>query len=434
MSLWKGPVLAMAFALTPSACAHEKQYRWTPAALEDLAQVAEATAPEHGLPSERIAASEIRALLQQGKRNPEAAAQLQATADALYARLARSFAQGRTDPAEVDPRWRIPRASIGAAELDWASAGKNSLPSESLIPLLPTSSEYQALQQEYVRVLDEPEGAAGAGGRTREQRITSLRASLERWRWLPRGLGPLRVEARIPQFEVVLQSAGAAPSVFNAIVGAARTQTPSFAAEIDGVILNPTWTPPNSILVNELLPQMRRDPAARAGYDVIDSRGRVVDPGAVDWSARPFPYQLRQPAGSSNALGRLKFVMPNPYDVYLHDTPSRGLFAREQRALSHGCIRVERPVELAAALLQPAWTLETLESAIAEGGTQTIDLAGPVPFYALYITASAWDGVVRYGEDIYQRDAAVIAALDAPPEQAPAAAIAAAVAPERCPA
>lgn len=431
MGLLRISAVAFAFMVSPVACAQDKHGRWSTAALSDLVQVA-ASAPEQGLPSEAVATSEIRALMQQGKRDAAAAARLQTAADALYARLAQSFAQGATDPAIADPEWRVPRAEAMESDLIWRSAAKNSMPSDALLSLLPTSNEYEVLQQEFVRVSSEPDGAVDGEGRTREDRLVSLRASLERWRWLPRGLGATRVEARLPHFEVVLFRQDEPPAGFNAIVGARRTQTPAFAGTIDGVILNPSWTPPRSILVNELVPQMRRDAGARSGYDVIDSRGRVVDPASVDWAAQPFPYQLRQPPGPQNALGRIKFDMRNPYDVYMHDTPSRSLFERDERALSHGCIRVERPVELAAALLAPAWDTPALEAAIAEGATQTVPLQSTVPFYALYITASAWDGEVRYADDVYHRDARIVAALDAPdlPE---AASVVAATSQVRCP-
>lgn len=423
-------ILMTAFALNPAACSGEKAPRWSRAAIVDLVEVAE-QAPDQGLPAETFAASELRVLFQESKRDANARDRLQVAADALYERLALRFGQGATDPAVADPQWRIPRADVLEEERTWRPGGAHARPSETLLSLLPSSREYETLQQEYVRVMGEPSGAADADGRTREQRITSLRASLERWRWLPRSRGAVRVEARLPQFEVLLVRADETPSVFNAIVGRERTQTPSFAGEIDGIILNPTWTAPRSIVVNELLPDMRRSVAARAQYDVLDARGRVVEPAQVDWNASPFPYQLRQRSGPANALGRIKFDMPNPYDVYLHDTPSRTLFAQTERALSHGCIRVERPIELAAALL--GTSAEALEQEIATGVTQTQRLPSPVPFYALYFTATAWDGVVHYANDIYRRDAAIVAAIDAPRSDEVAARLVEAATP-RCPA
>ena len=131
---------------------------------------------------------------------------------------------------------------------------------------------------------------------------------------------------------------------------------------------------------------------------MIDADGVVVVPSAVDWSARPFPYQLRQRAGAANALGRIRFDLPNPFAIYLHDTPNRALFARTERALSHGCIRVAEPASLAEAVINaPEWKRTEIDAAIATGESRTVTLAAPVPIYILYLTAAAAeDGDVAY--------------------------------------
>jgi murein L,D-transpeptidase YcbB/YkuD len=149
---------------------------------------------------------------------------------------------------------------------------------------------------------------------------------------------------------------------------------------------------------------------------LIGTDGAIIAPGGVDWSARPFPYRLRQRPGPANALGQLRFDMPNAFAIYLHDTPNRALFTRSTRALSHGCIRVETPNDLARDVLNsPEWTLPALEGAIASGASQTIAVPDPLPVYLIYLTASeSGDGQIAYAEDIYRRDAAVVAALDGP--------------------
>jgi murein L,D-transpeptidase YcbB/YkuD len=132
----------------------------------------------------------------------------------------------------------------------------------------------------------------------------------------------------------------------------------------------------------------------------------------VDWGARPFPYQIRQRPGPANALGALRFDLPNAFSVFLHDTPSRRLFARDQRALSHGCLRVQEPLALASAVL--GVSQDVLQSAIDSGEQQTMALASPVPVYVLYFTtAAAADGSVQYLDDIYERDGEILRALDA---------------------
>lgn len=388
--------------------------RWSEVALDDL-EAAASGAPKHGLPSQTPALQEIEMLRASARTSAAARESLDDLADDVLSRLAQTYAAGLVDPA-LDPAWHIPRAAGADTEAILTARMTGESSSALLQSLLPRDPQYAALVAELARVSGEADGAADAEGRSREQRLSSLRVSLERWRWLPRDLGDRRIEVRIPQFEAVYR----APSVVDRhriIVGARASQTPSFVASMEAVTINPTWTVPRSILSNELLPRFRRDPsaAARESYDVIDSRGQVVAPESVDWNARPFPYVLRQRAGAANALGRLKFEMPNPYDAYLHDTPNRRLFERQDRALSHGCIRVEGPLGLAATILAPAWTEASLQTAIDEGATTRIPLATPLPVYALYITAAANpDGAVTYASDIYQRDAAILAALNAP--------------------
>jgi murein L,D-transpeptidase YcbB/YkuD len=300
-----------------------------------------------------------------------------------------------------------------------ARRGAGESPGLLLQEAAPQSEQYAALREELARVMNEPAGALDAAQRSRESRIVSLRASLERWRWLPRTLPPRRVEAHIAQFEVMLFEEGRASRRHAAIVGAPRTPTPAFAAAITSITLNPDWEPPAGIAQNELLPRFRRDPAAaeREGYEAVDAHGAVI--ASVDWSARPFPYRLRQRPGPGNALGRIRFDLPNPHAIFLHDTPSRGLFARTDRALSHGCIRVQDPLPLAEAVLNaPEWTLDALDVEIEAGGTRAVRLA-PLPIYVLYMTAAASDGAVNYADDVYERDARVVAAIDAP-DTAPA--------------
>lgn len=387
---------------------------WSTAQLADLRAVALA-APGQGLALESEALAQIDRLEPLSLRDAEMARQLDATADALLEQLALSFAIGAIDPAEFDPDWRIARPPAPDVAMLRRHVSEGGGVAETLAAQLPAAPEYAALVAELARVQSEAEGAADADGVSKGARIARLRASLERWRWLPRDLPVRRVDVLVPFFELRLRDAALSTSHV-IIVGARGTQTPSFAAAIETITLNPTWTPPSSILLGELLPRFRRDPdaVAREGFDVIDSAGHVVDPADVDWRARPFRYTLRQRAGPGNALGRLRFDLPNLYAVFLHDTPSRGLFAREDRALSHGCIRVSEPVALAAdALADPLWDETVLNAAIDAGETQVITLSAPLPIYILYLTAAPdQEGVIRYADDIYGRDAGVLRALD----------------------
>jgi murein L,D-transpeptidase YcbB/YkuD len=289
-----------------------------------------------------------------------------------------------------------------------ASLDAGAPPGRLLAGLLPDSEEYPLLRAELVRLNALGDDADERG------RIPQLRANLERWRWLPRYLPLRRVEVRLAQFELYFHRENAPSARHAVIVGAQRTPSPVFAAEIVSVTLNPYWDPPASIAANELLPRFRRNRAAarREGFEAIDGSGRVIDD--VDWSARPFPYRLRQRPGEANALGRLRLDLPNPYAVYLHDTPNKRLFARDERAFSHGCIRVENPVALAAALMaSPEWDEAELGAAIETGASQAIALPAPVPIYVLYFTAVAQaDGSILYSNDLYRRDSAIATALD----------------------
>jgi len=377
-----------------------------------------AAAPQEGLPSEQAALDELRRYETAARNDDAAVQQIDVAADALFASLARSFAQGAADPARADVNWAIEPPLPPDLEALQAARAAGADVGPLLRNLLPRNAAYLALREELARAVAEPPRALDESGRDRDTRIATLRANLERWRWLPRDLPASRVEVRLPQTEVVLYRDGAPASRHSAIVGARETPTPSFAAEVRSVTLNPSWTPPSQIVRQELLPEFRRNPAAAAqrGFDVIDSRGAVVDPALVDWSVRPFPYRLRQRPGPANALGRLRFDLPNPFAVYLHDTPNRALFARETRLFSHGCIRVDDPVGLAEGILQdPEWTRDTLQAAIDASSTQTIAVAAPVPVFVLYFTATIDDaGAVIFHDDIYDRDQILVSQLDAP--------------------
>jgi murein L,D-transpeptidase YcbB/YkuD len=204
------------------------------------------------------------------------------------------------------------------------------------------------------------------------------------------------------------------------VVGRAARQTPIFRGRMTYVEINPTWTVPPTILREDILPKLHKDPGylERENIAVIDREGRRVDPRAVDWKAysRGVPYTLRQEPGPANALGRIKLMFPNPHSVYLHDTPARELFDRPERTFSSGCIRVEDPLGLAELVLDdPAWTRETLEAEIATGKTRRVTLRQPVPVLLVYLTAMVDpDGSTRFFRDVYERDPALLAALNGP--------------------
>jgi L,D-transpeptidase YcbB len=407
--------ISLSLALAACARAEDAPPAWGQAALDDLEAVA-ASAPAEGLAPETAALDELARFRHLAETDPVAEAQTDVAADALFSALARAFAQGGTDPRAADPEWLIAAAPAPDLEGLLLQRAQGGLPSALLRPLLPQSAEYAALRQTLARVSAEPAGATDSDGLVRETRVRALRASLERWRWLPRDLPERRIEVRIAQFEARMIAPDAAPLSHAVIVGARATPTPSFESLVRSVTLNPSWEPPPSI-VAELTRRFARDPqaAAREGFDVIGADGAIIAPEQVDWAARPFRHRLRQRPGPGNALGQIRFDMPNSFAIYLHDTPNRALFERPVRALSHGCIRVQAPDALAETVLAGDWTRARLHDAIATGETRAIALIDPLPVLLVYVTAALnADGDIVYAEDIYRRDAAVIAALDGP--------------------
>lgn len=251
-----------------------------------------------------------------------------------------------------------------------------------------------------------------------ERRIEQVRANLERARWIAQDLPDTFLAVNIAGAKVYLVREGTVEFEARAVVGATRTTTPVFRATLRHLDLNPTWTVPPGI-VGEVLAAVRHDPRylERNGFTVLDRSGRRVDVSRVDftgYTARTFPYVFRQEPGPDNPLGRIKFVLPNPYHVYLHDTPARELFGREQRTFSHGCIRVDDPIRLAELVLDdPAWSRGAIEAAMSEGRTRTITLETSIPVLLLYWTASTdLHGELHYYHDVYRRDAPLLRELN----------------------
>jgi murein L,D-transpeptidase YcbB/YkuD len=249
-------------------------------------------------------------------------------------------------------------------------------------------------------------------------RIEQLRANLERARWLLHQLQGEFVVVDIAGYRIAYYRDGKPVWRSRVQVGKPYRSTPVFKSAITYLTLNPTWTVPPTILKNDMLPKVRRnrDYLAANRIRVLDGQGREVAPASVDWTS-PRGIVLRQDAGPGNSLGRLVIRFPNAYAVYLHDTPHQELFANEQRANSSGCIRVERPRELAELLLNdPArWNRTEIDRAIDTLKTQTVVLTRPVPLLLAYWTVDLReDGRVGFRPDVYHRDPPLLAALARP--------------------
>ncbi|MDH3989726.1 MAG: L,D-transpeptidase family protein [Gammaproteobacteria bacterium] len=254
-----------------------------------------------------------------------------------------------------------------------------------------------------------------------EMRVKTLEINLERARWVLDDIEDDFILVNIAGFEAYLVQDKEVVWQTKVQVGSQFHQSPVFRDEMKYLVLNPTWTVPYSIATKEMLPQIKSDPDyfAKRDFDLKDRNGKFIDPNSVDWSqvsARNFGYWLVQRPGPGNALGRVKFMFPNDHAVYLHDTPSKYLFNRAERAFSHGCIRVENPFDFAEQLLgKDGWTQEKFQDALDSEETQTVMLSTPLPVLLLYWTAVVRkDGTVVFYNDVYERDRAISDALDEP--------------------
>jgi murein L,D-transpeptidase YcbB/YkuD len=254
-------------------------------------------------------------------------------------------------------------------------------------------------------------------------RIDQIRVNLERARWIFHDLADSFVIVNVAAFRTYLVAKGQVVWSARCQVGKEARQTPIFRDDMRYVVFNPTWTVPPGILAKDILPSLQRGDLGvlqRKRLEVIDRQGRVVSPGSVRWSqvrASSCPYTFRQDPGPNNALGRVKFMFPNAYSVYLHDTPSRDLFESPSRAFSSGCIRVEHPLELAERVLaDPKWSAAAIERTVDGGKTVTVNLRRPLPVLLLYWTAfpTGEGRRVGFARDIYGRDAPIQRALEGP--------------------
>ena len=269
-----------------------------------------------------------------------------------------------------------------------------------------------------------PDGIAGPAtfseiGRTAEERLASVIVALERERWTNFDLGSRHVIVNLPDFSTKLFEDGALIFETRNVIGTPvdEQRTPEFSDVIEHIITNPTWNVPKSITLKEYLPEMQEDPLAHDYLELVDLDREIVPRSFVDFNEydeETFPYDLKQMPSITNALGLVKFMFPNQYSIYLHDTPSKPLFDLEVRAFSHGCIRLQKPFEFAYELLKPQTSdpKAQFQEAIATGEETVVYLRKPVQVHLIYRTAFVDElGVINYRRDIYGRDAAIYEAL-----------------------
>ncbi len=269
------------------------------------------------------------------------------------------------------------------------------------------------------------DGVAGMGTMTElnkgvQNRLQSIIVAMERERWINQERGRRHVLVNIPDFTAKIVDDGKVTFSTRSVVGAspADRATPEFSDVMEFMVVNPSWYVPRSIVVGEYLPALKRNPNAVSDIEITDRKGRKVNRSTANFSqytAKTFPFAMRQPPSNSNALGLVKFMFPNVNNIYLHDTPAKNLFGREARAYSHGCIRLADPFDFAYALLarQESDPRGYFQSVLATGRETRVDLKDPIPVHLIYRTAfTTPKGHTQYRRDVYGRDAQIWQALN----------------------
>lgn len=375
------------------------------------------------------------------------AADLQRDLDRAFRQLLTDLDRGLVDPVTSQYRVFTTPASHDIGHLyRQVSSGRLTV-REAIAEVTPRHEHYARLRAALRRLLDEREvrsaGRADGDNPTRseaalpdsphandadtsvtltlDETIAAVVRSLERWRWMPGDLGERYLLVNLPNYRLEFYNSTQRIIDMPVVIGKASRGTPVFSRDMQYIDFNPTWTVPARITENELLPLERRSPGylAARGFELLrkvpGGLERVPDSemNPQTFRQKPLPYLLRQKPGPHNALGRLKFMLPNPYAIYLHDTPARHLFSRPRRAFSHGCIRLEDPDRLASLLLQiDGVSLERVAEMQARSGTTRINLRTPVPTHLGYFTTWVDDaGQLQHRPDVYGLDSTLDAAL-----------------------
>ncbi|MDJ0366509.1 L,D-transpeptidase family protein [Hymenobacter sp. H14-R3] len=289
----------------------------------------------------------------------------------------------------------------------------------ALLANAPANREYRQLQRALAQWLARP--VAPDSAVLRQHQYEKVAVNLERWRWEPLADSGY-VLINVPAYELVVVAPDSVVRRHRVVVGAPRTPTPTLSSRLTHFTLAPDWHVPRSIATQEMLPRIKQNVGylASHNYALYDGRGRLVNPARVSWAtvtARNFAYTIRQSAGCDNSLGNIVFRFANPYAVYVHDTPQRQYFARPARALSHGCVRLQNPMQLAEYLLRREGNTAPLpsdEACARQPRPHEVHLRQPIALYIRYATCTAENGRLRFLPDIYGRDAAIRRGLFGP--------------------
>lgn len=369
---------------------------------------------ERGLDPSDYDVERLGMLATTGLGAPGAPAEFDATLSVASLRVLRALRTGRVAGHESGSRTRQDSVDFAAT---LGALASSAAPSEVLDAQEPQFDQYRRLKTAYSEYVAQPETDIEAVARAR-----AIALSLERWRQLPQSASPTQIIVNIPAFQLqVLQADGdsvAEVLKMDVVVGTAfKNQTPAFSDSMQYIVFAPYWEVPASIARSELVNIGMRDPylLTMNNYQMVSLKGRVLPATLASVRAvKAGTARIRQLPGGMNSLGRVKFMFPNQYDIYLHDSPMQGAFARQRRDVSHGCIRLADPAALARLLLrdQKGWDSTAVEKALALKSPLRVDLSRTVPVHMLYATAVVEkDGRVIFHEDIYGRDADLAAEL-----------------------
>jgi murein L,D-transpeptidase YcbB/YkuD len=333
-----------------------------------------------------------------------------------YARLKSALANyrkiksaGGWPRVTADAKLKVGQASpiVPALKKRLGLSSTDSLFNDELFNALKTFQSDQGLK---------PDGTLGAETArllniSLDERIKQIVLNMERWRWIPKSFEEDYLIVNIPEYRLRVYEKGKEQLAMNVIVGKTMNSTPIFSDKMENVVLAPYWNVPASIIKNELGPKIAADPGylSRSNMELVDSKGNQVSPSKVNWGSVTrdnWQYTLRKKPGPKNDLGDVKFIFPNTMDIYLHDTPHDELFSQTKRDFSHGCVRVEKPLQLAEYLLKPVgYDMAKIQSTISEGKEKYVKLKQVLPVYLVYFTAWAdGQGNMHFRDDIYGHD------------------------------
>jgi murein L,D-transpeptidase YcbB/YkuD len=296
-----------------------------------------------------------------------------------YLRYATDLSTGTIDPEDLNPQWHASPRGVSRRDALQAGLSENNI-GQSLLRLAPQSPQYLGLKHQ-LGVARQKQDAAG---------IEQIVMNMERWRWLPDDLGSRYLMVNIPAFRLDAIENGKSVLDMKVVTGKKASPTPVLADRMTTVVFSPYWNIPQDIVQKEILPKVEKDP----GY--LEKNHMEADGNG----------NYRQLPGTGNSLGQVKFIFPNHFNVYLHDTPSQSLFERIERDFSHGCVRLDEPLKLAQYVLrdQPEWTEEKIKAAMAAGTERSVALKQQLPIYLVYFTAWENNGALEMVPDVYGID------------------------------